>query len=66
MVHVFPYLHAGQGLVWRSRPLYRAAKGSGTVAHSGIFLGNFRESSGKFLDNFLFLENFLNVSLLFL
>ena len=37
-----------------------------TVAHSGIFLGNFRESSGKFLDNFSFLENFFNVSLLFL
>ena len=38
----------------------------GTVAHSGVFLGNFRESSGKFLDNFSFLENFFNVSLLFL
>ena len=41
-------------------------EGKDTVAHSGIFLGNFRESSGKFLDNFSFLENFFNVSLLFL
>ena len=39
---------------------------SSTVARSGVFLGNFREISGKFLDNFSFLENFFIISLLFL
>ena len=40
--------------------------GKAMVARSGLFLGNFHEIIGKFLNYFPFLENFLIISQLFL